>query len=438
MKIKAVNELFDSEFFIKLKDFILKETFDDFYNRKLAEKRDYSKGYAKFWLNTEYLEDLEVNITYPLTYDWFIDTYNNDSSCAYRIDKYLFYIKYLIKEVSENKNSKYLNNKFCSIQFNKNIIEKVYNAEICKKLYNSRLKDLVIINLYESTTDFGANKNLTIIYARNLLLYIFEYLKSYLENLLKKIAIDTLSNIDSYRYETSMNILNTIPNQSKEMRKLTNKLKTLAKQRKTERFNEDSGTKPKVLNGYFPQTKEGLQNCIKRYENMLNEYPEIKKIIKAYKNRLGTSDNTTTLEFIEKYKKPISRKKINALKQYIWDYLKEKNSVSSFITLENDKINEFDSPSYNEEITELYSILVNYIDLLAENHMISFSHSIKYTLLEQSGNLHLFEIAELKEDSLRKFFARKKDNDKFSTEAKPFKIYAEKEFTEKYNKLFNT
>lgn len=37
MNIKSVDELFDSEFFIKLKDFIFKETFDDFYNRTVKD-----------------------------------------------------------------------------------------------------------------------------------------------------------------------------------------------------------------------------------------------------------------------------------------------------------------------------------------------------------------------------------------------------------------
>lgn len=423
MKIKSVDELFDNKFFEKLKDFILKESFDEFYNRKLEENRNYSQGYTKFWLNTEYLGDLDIDIIYPLTYDWFIDSYIKDGSCAYIIDKYLFHIKYLIKEVFENKNSKYLNNKFCSIQFNKNIIEKVYDAEIYKKLYNSKLKNLVIINLYENTTDFNAHKNLTVIYARNLLLYVFEYLKSYLENLLKKVAFDTLSNIDSYRYETSMNILNNIPNQSKEMRKLTNKLKTLAKQHKTARFNEDSGTKPKEITGDFPQTKDGLQNCIKKYENMLNEYPEIVSVLRDLKRYMRNPEDKKIKHKINIFK----------IKKEIYEILNTKENETLYITSKDTFIETF----VNDDISILYPILSNYIDLIIENYVVTFSQAVMFTMLEQSGNIKLFTECELKPEAIKKFFARKTNNEKFITEEKIFKIYTEKEFTEKYNKLFN-
>lgn len=76
-----------------------------------------------------------------------------------------------MKELFENKTQKHLENELFKIQLNKNIISTFFDNEICKKLYNSKVKDLMYLNITIQKSGKHNNKNL-IIYTRSLKTYI--------------------------------------------------------------------------------------------------------------------------------------------------------------------------------------------------------------------------------------------------------------------------
>lgn len=117
-KVTKISDLFEQDFFEKLGKFIFEEDFDSFYSRKMNETPQYNKSFHRFWMDEEYMDSYSEE-GYPLSFEMFLDMYKSVKYCTNIIDKKLFYIKYLIKELFEKDSTDYLNTSLITIKLNK-------------------------------------------------------------------------------------------------------------------------------------------------------------------------------------------------------------------------------------------------------------------------------------------------------------------------------
>ncbi|MBR3605924.1 MAG: hypothetical protein IKL52_07840, partial [Candidatus Gastranaerophilales bacterium] len=112
-----VKDVFPEDFFIKLKSFIFDEPFLEFTKRRINQKRDY-KSFDGIWIDDEYFDkETELCCNYPITYDEFIDMYENIGVCQKLVDIWLFHIKLS-----------------CYVLFSKGVKSNCYEIKFDKKL----------------------------------------------------------------------------------------------------------------------------------------------------------------------------------------------------------------------------------------------------------------------------------------------------------------
>lgn len=172
--------------------------------------------------------------------------------------------------------------------------------------------------------------------------------------------------------------------------------------------------------GHFPRNPQLLEQEIKRIKKEFDSHPFIKKELR--KIRKGEYSQT--------------------VRENIYNYLKIQEKDATYITLDGKigTINEY------EEINcslDLLATIENYIKLASQGkyraagfYICSISDVIRYTLLEQSGDLKLFKSKHDILKVIRNYFARKKDEKDFFIPCEISKIYSLKKFREKYHQFF--
>ncbi|MCM1009343.1 MAG: hypothetical protein NC390_00505 [Fusobacterium sp.] len=416
-----VKDLFSSDFFVKLGYFIFDENFDEFYDRKLSDKINYQRlNYDHpFLIPYDYLdENIENEMEYPLNFETFYEMYNKGGEFAKVIDKMLFQVKYLMKELFQQNESSYMSNKHISIILHRNIVIDFYSKLIIDYLYNCKLDHLHISNSRENEYLFFEKTDFNIVLTKRILFSVFAYVISYLENLLENLLIDNESLIEASRFEAGYNIIMQIKNVSTQKRYLAKNLKEKCLKSRNQRLLGKSGRTPReIIGAYFPKTKAQLDLYIKSYSKRINSYDDVLRIIKEckFKNKDIVIEN---------------------LKNYIDSFRYD----SSMLYLdENGKLIETEviKNHLDDDWYDLYPFFINYIHLMHKFLSVTIPDVIIYTLLEQSGNLELFGgEKEYSIDAVRKFFERKKADEPFFKKQELFKLYKTKEFQTLHRNLF--
>lgn len=424
-----VKDLFDEQFFPQLESFIFEESFENFYNRKLEEKPNRSKNITRFWLPTEYLEDLEIDTNFPLTYNWFIDSYTQDENCASFFDEYLFHIKYLMNEIFNSSKTQSIKTKYFSLTLNKAIVIDFYKNEICKKIYNQSIL---------SNSDLNNGLNSKCIIARKILQETLKLIKEYLETILNNISPDLNTILTTYTIEAKLHLLEKIQNPTKEENAKNKDIREKIKKIRNQRFYNTSGAPAKQLIGYFPKTKRGLQNYTKKLKKAIFEnYPEIKQIFTHLKQVMNMPVEPTSDGFVNFLLNNSATKYQKDIKKRLYNILAASEKEVTYLSLEEDgSIKQFIGEPLNEDLSELYPFVETYLDLLLNNKAATFSDAVVYTLLKENGDLSLFDNAKYKDEAIRKFINRKNLDEEFYTKSEPNEIFKREDFIEKYKKLF--
>lgn len=197
-KLKNISDIFSKDLFNNLKHFIFDENFDSFFQRRMSQQRNYSSYDTTLWKYPT--EEISNSNIYPITYDDFYTMYNEVGVCAYFVDKHLFAIKYLMKQLFENEQSEYLQNEDITIKLSKNFIFTMYKNVFEEGLYNSTIISHSKFNpKYNKFLLFDKQESIDL-YAKSIICSIFEYIQEYLENLARNLIQDNESIIDSYIY----------------------------------------------------------------------------------------------------------------------------------------------------------------------------------------------------------------------------------------------
>lgn len=391
-----VKDVFPEDFFINLKSFIFDEPFLEFVKRRINQKRDY-RSFSGIWIDDEYFdEDSSLDCEYPVTYEVFIDMYNNIGICQKTIDILLFHIKLCYHFLF----IKGIKNEYCEIKFDKKIIDEFYDNDILNHLYNSKISELSKLDIYKQT-HFHMDESSFIncnLFIKYFIYNLFCYINKYLVIIIENIRPDIYSTLKAYLFETSVNCIKKY-NMSKEEVKYSADLITEAKRIKNERLSFKKGAKKKVITGsYFPDTKQRLEFEIKQIKKQFDAiYPRYKKVIDlAIKNPQESY----------RYHKLLNR------------------------------ILRYDGIDY-----ELTTTIYNYIKFKQQGETESIKYIIIYSLLKLSGDLEIFENSN--EDGsilerIRKYFERIDDNIKPDYLSNNIKFYNNNQFRDIYKKFLNT
>ena len=412
-KIIKVGDLFLEDFFIGLKDIIFEESFDDFFYRRVKEIKTYAGYDESLWYPIE--EDMRTSDIYPISYEKFLDMYNKIGCCTLFVDTKLFCIKFLIKELFENPKSEFLNNENFFIKIKKNIIinqyENTFNSEFfeTKLSYISKKLGLVISN----------TKSIDL-YAQNIICYCFDFIQLYLEILAENLLIDNALLLNSYIPEVKSKFLLKKKNRTKSENYIIKGFIDSIKEKRNLRFKLSSG-KPKIeIIGYFPQDYKSLNKEIKRIREEYNNHKYIK-------------------EQLRKIKKGVN---IEEIQQNIYNYMRNKSSEQTYITLDGEFITKDNDLIIEDFSPELIQTINNYIKLASQDrykeygYIISISDVIRYTLLEISGELKYFENSTDILKVINTFFERRKTQNRFYVSNEISPVYNLSSFKEKYIQFF--
>ncbi len=270
-KFTKISDILTQDFFEKLGEFIFKEDFDSFYSRKMNENPKYTKSFHRFWMNEEYMDSYSEE-GYPLSFELFLDMYKSVKCCANIIDKKLFYIKYLTKEIFEKDSNDYLNTSLISIKLNKGIIEQVYYKKFVLDLYNSTFADLESLYAFRNKyLLFTLEKSLDL-YCRNILLSVFEYIQAYLESILINLINDTKYVLLSYIGTTRKDIMYpTFCNKSEKF-DYFNAIIEQAKHVRCRNMIGIQGRNARSLGSSFPKNGTELKKVINLYQKAFKKY----------------------------------------------------------------------------------------------------------------------------------------------------------------------
>ena len=390
-----VKDVFPEDFFIKLKSFIFDEPFLEFFKRRINQKRDY-RSFSGIWIDDEYFdENSRLACEYPITYEVFIDMYNNIGVCQKTIDILLFHIKLCYHFLF----IKGIKSKYCKIKFDKKIINEFYDNDILNNLCNSKISKLSKLYIYKQT-HFYMDKSSYIncnLFIKYFICSLFCYINQYLITVIENICPDVYSTLKAYLLEASVNCIKKY-NMSKEEVKYSADLITEAKRIKNERLSFKKGAKKKVITGsYFPNTKQELEF-------------EIKKIKKQYELLYSEAKNIID-EMIS------NPSKTNKLKE------------------ELNEIVDFDEYDIETKMT-----LNNLIYFRQQGETESIKYIILYSLLELSGDLEIFENSNENGsilERIRKYFERIEDNIKPDYIRNNIEFYNNRQFKDLYKKFLN-
>lgn len=411
--IVFINELFSHDFFEKLKYFIFDEDFDNFYTRRISEYRDYVGYDEQIWHPIE--DDMKTSDIYPLSFDDFLYMYENIGCCTYYIDESLFCIKFFIKELFSGTESELLNNENFSIKINNNIVINQY-----EKVFNSKFLEIKLSKLPSQLGIIIKNKKSLDLYARELICYPFEFIKSYIQMIADKLLIDNELLINSYSNEVKYKFLSDTKNKTKDENYWAHNLKELCKNERNLRFSGKSGIPEIEIVGSFPRNPEMLKKEIKRIKDEYDSYPEIKKELRKIKKGVD----------------------VETVRDNIYSCLTIKDQNTTYITLDGEikTVNEYGRIDCS---IELLATIENYIKLASQyryqnpsGYICSISDVIRYTLLEESGDLKNFKSNNDILKVIRNYFDRKKEEKNFYIPLEQSKIYSLKKFREKYYQFF--
>lgn len=371
-KLKNISDIFSKDLFNNLKHFIFDENFDSFFQRRMSQQRNYSSYDTTLWKYPT--EEMSNSNIYPITYDDFYTMYNEVGVCAYFVDKHLFAIKYLMKQLFENEQSEYLQNEDITIKLSKNFIFKMYKNVFEEGLYNSTIISHSKFNPKYNKFLLFDNQESIDLYARNIICSIFEYIQEYLENLARNLIQDNESIIDSYIYETRHSYLSYEKNKSQKTNDYLKEILTECKNTRNKRLTKSKGRPKREITGYFPIDSQRLNIEIQRIKDEYSKHTfirnELRKIMKG-------------------------EDKENVRKN-VYKYLTENKNTETYITL--DDCFTVNTNGYIDDISiDLLATINNYIDLKAlpiykdASSRFGISDVILYTLLEKSGDLKLYE-----------------------------------------------
>ncbi len=402
MNFENISKFFTLDFFENLMGFIFEESFDSFYERKLKERRCYIGYDDVLWQMTE--DDYGSSDVYPINYDYFLNMYNNVGCCTNFVDERLFCIKYLIKELFEKSDSEFFQNENISIKLNKNIVineyKKVFITDLEKFDYN-----LLILN---------DNPSIDLM-VKKFFCFIFDYIQAFLENFLEKIIIDNEALVNSYTLETKYNLISARKNKTKEEYSLCRNIKKDCKNIRNKRFDKNKGRDKSEIVGYFPYNYEKLELEIKRIKNEYNAHPFIHKLLRKIKKG----------------------KQLRYIKYSLFQYLSNRDELELYITL-GGEVECIKNPGIINDVSmELLNVINNYIKFKSAGYYFTISDIIRYTLLEISGDLKLYQ-QDVTEDfdilkNIYNDFARRKGCKRFSDIREICCLYKTQDFIEKYN-----
>lgn len=275
-KFIKVRDLFSEDFFIRLKDFIFEESFEFFFNRRIKEIKTYAGYDESLWYPIE--EDMKTSDIYPISFNDFLKMYDNVGACTSFVDKSLFCIKFLIKELFENPKSEFLNNENFSIKLNKNVILNQYD-----KVFDSNFLEIKLSYLDRYLGIFSNNEKSIDLCARNIIFFCLNYIQGYLENIVENILVDNNILINAYDSETKYNLSLNKKNRTKEKNSLIKNFINTSKEIRNSRFKLMSGKSKIEILGYFPRNYECLEKEIKRIKKEYDNHEYIKSQLRKIK-----------------------------------------------------------------------------------------------------------------------------------------------------------
>lgn len=309
-----------------------------------------------------------------------------------------------MKELFEKSDSEFLQNNNFSIRLNKNIVINEYKKVFITDLENFDYRLLILNN--NTSIDLMVKK---------FFCFIFDYIQTFLENLLERITLDNKTLINSYTLETQYNLISARKNKTKEENNLCKQIKNECKKLRNQRFDKDKGREKSEIVGYFPYNYEKLELEIKRIKDEYNAHPFIQKQLRKIKKG-------RPLIYIK-----------NALIQYLTNI----DELELYITLDGEIEYAKNPGIINDVSMELLSVINNYIKFKSAGYYFTISDIIRYTLLEISGDLKLYQQNKTEDSDILKViyndFARRKGCKRFSDISDVCVLYKTKDFIEKYN-----